>query len=253
MGAMKLKLLSCEVFRPELEHAIGQGRGHVSAEFLPFGLHDTPNELRQELQARVDCVAEGVYGAILLGFGLCSRAVVGLVARHTPLVLPKTHDCIAVLLGSRRRYDEQFAREPGTYYYSAGWIERSLSRDGNPFEAPSQSSSVQRRFEEYVAKYGEDNARYLMEVEAGWTVHYTRAAFINTHVGDIPDYRRFVRKVAADNDWRYEELAGDPGLLLRLLDGDWDNDFLVVPPGREVVARYDGEVLGYRPGGSPSS
>jgi hypothetical protein len=247
MTDMKLKLLSCEVFQPEFEQALQQGRGHISADFLPFGLHDKPEELRHELQARIDAVPPGVYGAILLGFGLCSRAVVGITARHTPLVLPKTHDCIAMLLGSRQRYDEQFASQPGTYYYSAGWIIRSLSRDGNPFEAPSQSSSAQRRFEEYVEKYGEDNARYLMEIEAGWTMHYSRVAFINTRVGDIPYYRQFVNKIAADNDWNYEELAGDPALMLRFLDGDWDNDFLVVSPGQEVIARHDGDVIGCRP------
>lgn len=244
---MKLKLISCEVFKPEFEQAVKQGKSDLSIEFLPFGLHEKPDELRRELQAAVDAVPEGVYGAILVGYCLCSRAVVGLVARHTPLVLPKAHDCIAVLLGSRQRYNEEFAREPGTYYYSAGWIDRSMSREGNPYGTPTQNAAAQRRYEEYVAKFGEDNAQFLMEVESGWTTQYSRTAFINTNVGDIPHYRDYVQKIAVDNQWKYEEIQSDLGLISRFLDGRWDDDFLLVPPGQQVTATHDNEVLGCRP------
>lgn len=241
---MNLKLISCEVFQPEFEQAVRQGKSNLSVEFLPFGLHEKPDELRKELQAKIDAVAEGVYAAILVGYCLCSRAVVGITARHTPLVLPKAHDCIAVLLGSRQKYDEQFAREPGTYYYSPGWVGRHETRDGNPFGAPTQNTAAQKRFEEYVQKYGEDNAQFLMEVESSWTTNYSRAAFINTNVGDIPHYRQFVQKIAADNGWKYEEIPSDLGLISRFLDGRWDQDFLVVPPGYRITGKYDGEILG---------
>ena len=243
---MNLKLISCEVFQPEFEQAVKQRKSDLSVEFLPFGLHEKPDELRKELQARIDAVAEGVYGAILIGYCLCSRAVVGIRARNTSLVLPKAHDCITVLLGSRQRYNEEFAREPGTYYYSPGWIDRSRSSEGNPFGAPTQNAAMQRRLEEYVQKFGEDNALFLMEVESAWATQYSRAAFINTNVGDVPDYRDFVKKVAADNKWKFEEFQSDLGLISRFLDGRWDDDFLIVPPGREVIARYDGDILGCR-------
>jgi hypothetical protein len=244
---MKLKLISCEVFQPEFEQAVKQGKSDLSIEFLPFGLHEKPDELRTQLQERIDAVPAGVYGAILVGYCLCSRAVIGITARHTPLVLPKAHDCITVLLGSRQRYDEEFAREPGTYYYSSGWIAQSERIGGSPFDMPSQNGPAQRRYAEYVSKYGEDNARYLTEIESAWTTRYSRAAFINTNVGDIPHYRDFVKKVAADNKWKYEEIPSELGLISRFLDGRWNGDFLVVPPGHRITARYDSEVLGYEP------
>jgi hypothetical protein len=244
---MKLKLISCEVFQPELEQAVKQGKSDLSIEFLPFGLHEKPEELRAQLQERIDAVPAGVYGAILVGYCLCSRAVVGIQARHTPLVLPKAHDCITVLLGSRQRYNEQFAREPGTYYYSPGWIAQSEAVGGDPEQMPAQRGPQERRFAEYAQKYGEDNAQYLMEIESAWTSKYSRAAFINTNVGDIPHYRDFVKKVAADNDWKYEEIPSDLGLISRFLDGRWNGDFLVVAPGQQVTARYDAEILGCKP------
>lgn len=244
MSAMNLKLISCEVFRPEFEQAIAEGRSNLSAEFLSFDLHEKPDDLRSELQVRIDAVPEGVYAAILLGYCLCSRAVVGVTSRHTPLVLPRAHDCITVLLGSRRRYDEEFTSQPGTYYYSPGWIERARQRGGNPFGEMTQNAAAHRRFEEYVRKYGEDNAQYLMEIESGWTTQYSRTAFINTGIGDIPAYRDFVKTISTDNQWKFEEINGDPGLISRFLDGRWDEDFLIVPPGGQITALYDGQIVG---------
>ncbi len=121
---MNLKLISCEVFQPEFMQAVKQRKSDLSVEFLPFGLHEKPDELRKELQARIDAVADGVYAAILIGYCLCSRAVVGIKARNTSLVLPKAHDCITVLLGSRQRYDEEFAR--AGYLLLQPWLDRPV-------------------------------------------------------------------------------------------------------------------------------
>ena len=77
-----------------------------------------------KIQEAVDRTPEGVYDAILLGYGLCGNGLDGLTARHTRLVLPRAHDCIALLMGSRERYRAYFEANPGTYYRSTGWLER---------------------------------------------------------------------------------------------------------------------------------
>ena len=41
---------------------------------------------------------------------------------------------------------------------------------------------------------------------------------------------------------RYEKDA-DLSLIRALLNGDWDERFLVVEPGRRVVARYDESIF----------
>ena len=62
-------------------------------------------------------------GTIILGYGLCSRAVVGLRAEGCTLVVPRVDDCIAIFLGSGDAYRTQHCSEPGTYYLTKGWIE----------------------------------------------------------------------------------------------------------------------------------
>lgn len=75
----------------------------------------------------------------MIGYGLCGRGTVGVVARDVPLAIPRVHDCIALFLGSDARHREQFAKHPGTYYVSAGWVEekdpgpqrRAMGSDGD--------------------------------------------------------------------------------------------------------------------------
>ena len=60
------------------------------------------------------------YDAILIGYALCSNGVVGLTSRRIPLVIPRGHDCITLLLGSKELYRDYFDSHRGIYWYSSG-------------------------------------------------------------------------------------------------------------------------------------
>jgi hypothetical protein len=94
----------------------------VTYEVLDFGLHLTPEKLRDQLQEAIDG-ASAEADTIILGYGLCSMAVVSLKANGCTLVIPRVDDCIAIFLGSRAAYQKQFGQEPGTYYLTKGWVE----------------------------------------------------------------------------------------------------------------------------------
>jgi hypothetical protein len=104
------------------------------------------------------------------------------------------------------------------------------------------------KYEEYVEKYGEDNARYLMEFESSWIENYSRAAYIDLEFVRFLNYKEQAEKIATQKGWKYEELSGDVRLIRKLIDGEWNEDeFLIVQPGEEIVASYDDHVLGRRP------
>jgi hypothetical protein len=84
--------------------------------------------------------------------------VVGLTSRRLPLVIPRGHDCVTLLIGSKERYREYFDTHRGIYWYSSGWIERTLQPGRERYE-------LTRRH--YMETYGEDNAEFLMEMEQG--------------------------------------------------------------------------------------
>ncbi len=95
---------------------------NIDSEFLEYGLHDTPDKLRQELQKCIEKSSQ--YDTLLLGYGLCSNGVAGLKSDKHRIIIPRVHDCISLLLGSRARYEDEFERHPGTFYLSNGWIKQ---------------------------------------------------------------------------------------------------------------------------------
>jgi hypothetical protein len=186
---------------------------------LDSGLHINPEVLKRVLQETVDASATSAE-TILLGYGLCSQAVVGLRANDCTLVVPKVDDCIGIFLGSEEAYKGQFRAEPGTYYLTKGWIEAGDS----PFA----------EYDGLVELYGEQKARRFMRQILK---NYTRLALINTGQYELERYRDYSRRTAARFGLRYEEIPGSNALIKKMLRGAWDGDFVIA---------YPGETIGYR-------
>jgi hypothetical protein len=243
---MRLKCLACEALAREAYLCAARSPHVIDVEIYRLGLHRDPADLRARLQARIDEAAGAVaageeeWDAVVMAYGLCGKSTAGLVARGVPLVLPRAHDCITLYLGSRERYNEQFREYPGTYWYTLDYCERSQGRVSLSADADMEMEAT---YEEYVEKYGEDNAEYLMEVMGAWREHYDRAAFIDMGVGETTAVVAKTQEDARNKGWAYEQLAGDLILVRRLLEGDWDEDFLVLQPGEQVTMTYDHAVV----------
>ncbi|MFO1501372.1 MAG: DUF1638 domain-containing protein [Verrucomicrobiota bacterium] len=96
---MHLKLISCEMFQPEIQAALARSNNNVEVEFLPKALHQLPpDQIVRALQTRIDQVRTAAFHAVLLAAGSCKHAFAGLTARTVPLVLPRAKDCISLLL-----------------------------------------------------------------------------------------------------------------------------------------------------------
>jgi hypothetical protein len=232
---MRMKCVACDVLARPVYLAAARSPHMVDVTLQHFGLHLTPGKLRESLQAEIDQAAEaGIYDAVVLAYGLCGKATEGLQAVGVPLVLPKAHDCITLFLGSRERYDDEFQACPGTYWYVQDFIERGESGEIPLSIGANTSANVDAVYTDYVNKFGKDNADYLMEAMSTWQAHYERAVYIDTGLGGENSAAQRAQDDAAQNGWRYERLAGDLVLIKKLLDGDWDSDFLTLSPGQQV-------------------
>ncbi len=252
---MRLCCIACEVLARPLYLAAARSPHIVDIQLFRRGLHLNPADLRTRLQAAVDEASARTFSdgrrefdAIAMGYGLCGQATAGLTARDIPIVVPRAHDCITLFLGSRGEYDRQFEEFPGTYWYAQDYIERDDGTGGSVALGAGTDADLDKVYPEYVAKYGKDNADYLMEVMGAWQKHYKRAAVIDMGIGDISDTLAKAEADASRRGWVVDRVAGDAVLMRRLLEGDWRDDFLIMQPGERLQMTFDQEVIGCRRG-----
>lgn len=234
---MRYKLLACKSMSRELSLLSALSSSVIDVTYVRRRLHDMPEKLNAFLQDEIDRIDSGQdsysddvrftedYDAILLGYGYCSGVVKGLRSKKYPLIVPKTNDCIALYLGSTEKYDELFAEQSGTYWYTPSWIE-----DG---QTPSEET-FKHRLKMYTAMYGEDNARYILDNEWGAGA-YKRAAYIDWDNLDFPNkqaYIDYTKKAAIYLGWDFKKLKGSDNLLKDFIDGCHDDRFAVARVGQ---------------------
>lgn len=244
---MLLKLIACNVFMREACACIARSPHVIDVEFTELGEHVHSATLRETIQARIDAADRSSknYDAILLLFGICGNAGVGLKARSKRLVIPRAHDCCTILLGSRKKYREHFEPNPSQPFSSVGYLER-----GNYFlRVEDGTASIQYgdSFADYVERYGEDAAKMI------WDAMHPRkdekAVFIDipetSHLGKAGEFRA----KAAEQGMEYVRLEGSLRLFQGLIFGEWNpSDYLVVEPGQETAGVYDFvEIMRARP------
>jgi|SRR5436190_16566134 len=247
---MFLKIIACEIAARELYYVAARSPNLLDVELLTQGHHDTPTTGREELQRRIHEVPAGKYDAILLGYGLCSNMLTGLTTRHTLLVIPRAHDCITFFLGSKERYQRCFAEHPGTYYYTSGWLECTKRRGnkgaiwGGGSLPAANARDLKATYEQWVKKYGEEQAKYLLQEMGRWTDTYSHGTLIRFDFLTELKFDEEVKRICNEKGWQYREIQGDLDLLQKLVDSQWDDhSFLIVLPGQKVIASHDDKIL----------
>jgi hypothetical protein len=247
---MRLLMLGCGLLLRELSDAIVHTPHLVEAQYMPVGLHDTGSvKMRESLQQAIDSADSKRFDAIVLGYALCGTGLAGVEARSIPLVLPRAHDCIALLMGSRSDYKKYFEANSGVYFRSVGWVEHQE-------ELKEQVAGVipgsDANLEELIAKYGESNGRFLYEEFTRYERNYTQLTYIENGLEPDNTFVEQARSEAEEKKWAFRKVEGRLSLFRRLLAGDWQEDFLIVPPGSHIEVTYDDQIVRAVPSVSPN-
>ncbi len=215
-------IIACRVLQSMLQQLL-PAESAENAIFMDYGLHRQPGKMTRVLQEEIDKIEAS--SLILLGYGLCGKGLAGIKSGKHTLKIPRVDDCIAILLGSRQAYRQEFNAAPGTYYLSKGWLE--------------SGSHPLKEYEEYLEKYGAEKTAWIMDQQYQ---HYERLVLVGHSQSDLETYRPQALKVARYCerwDMRYEELLGSYEYVRRLIDASAvsDNnseDFVIIPPGGEI-------------------
>lgn len=211
---MNCVLVACKTLEQELLAAMAQTGCRYPILWLEAGLHNWPDKLRARIQALLDSCTG--YDTVLLAMSFCGNSVVGLQAHNFRLVIPRSDDCITLLLGSLSRRQSL----KGAYFLTEGWLrgERNI-------------------WEEYrlcLARYGEKRGK---DIFAELLAHYTHLILVDTGCFHREALEPQVKQIAAALGLEYGCQPGTLGHLQQLLTGPWEEDrFVIADPHTSVTA-----------------
>jgi hypothetical protein len=221
MNARPTVIIACRVMQEHLQQLLPQG---TAVTYLEITLHNTPKKLAAALQQEIDSIPQP--SNVVIGYGLCGNGLVGVRSGPHTLIVPRTHDCVAIFLGSHQRYVQRFFANPNTYYLTRGWLDAK--------DEPLQD------YLDYVRDYDEETADYLVEMKYR---HYRKLCMVGYSQQELEECRPLAMRVAefCAKRWNmeYEEVIGSTALLEALIGmparlGSENSEFVVLEPGGEI-------------------
>jgi hypothetical protein len=194
---MRIGIVACETFERSLEHLTRDDADIVHKEYLEFGLHEYPEELKKKVVEKVNSL-EGKVDAVLLGYGICN-SLKGITNKmRVPTVQLVGDDCIGVLI-TPEGYDRERKKCAGTVYHTPyfakmnrEWTEKKLRSEMPNFE-----------------ELGIDVDWYLARLFDG----YSRVLFIDDGLGEKEKFLELSRTFAAELKLKHECTEGTLSLL----------------------------------------
>jgi len=215
---MNALIIACQMISDELNQAISRTGVDYPVIWTEARLHEHPDRLRASLQDEISRISNVRH--IILAFGCCGNAMLGLKAEGAPLIIPRVDDCISLLLGSQASY-YRLSSELSTYYLTRGWLE--------------YENGILSEFERNISRYGQTRANEISRV---MLQHYSRLILIDTGAYSIDACREKVQILAEVLGINCEIASGSGQLLDRLLLGPWDENFSVIPSGGMVTREH---------------
>lgn len=246
---MYLKLIACGVLQREFASLACRCPNTVDITTVRQQYHEVPANLTKVLQEEIDRIDNNTdphtndltrrdLDAILLGYGLCSNALVGLKSKKYKLVIPRAHDCATLVMGSKEAYQNYFETFKGSYFYTRGWYELGV------FELTDERR-VQEIRRLYMEKYqDEEIVDELMDLELDMMKHYKYITYVNWPGLSDETSRAWAKDMCDEHGWTFNEMEGSSSLLEDMLWGNWDEEkFLVLQPGETLTPSYDEQVI----------
>jgi hypothetical protein len=194
---MRIGIIACETFERGLEQLIKDDRDIVHKEYLEFGLHEYPEELKKAVIEKVNAL-EGKVDAVLLGYGICNSLRDVTHQMRVPTVRLEADDCIGALI-TPAEYEKERKKCAGTMYHT-------------PYFARMNRDWFEREMRKKMPNYEEvgiDIDWYLKVMFNG----YSRVLFIDDHLGNEQECMDLSRQFADELDLRWECREGTLSML----------------------------------------
>ena len=204
---MKEVILSCPTLKKEIQHILGEHKLDTPVYFLPRRLHADPKELAEYLQNTIDSFDN--VDRILICVSGCGGGTAKLKARAAELVIPKTRDCLDLLLSGDDV--KSINRAPNGIFMTESWWVTMKEGELN--------------LEKQIAAKGKEAGEaWLRQIFKGFEHFY----IIDTGVYDVAAVAKEMQPLIDVLEGTVEVVPGRCGLLRKLLTGSIDENFRVI-------------------------
>ena len=212
---MKTTILACETIRDEISYSVEKACVNYPTIWIESGLHDSPKLLNGRLQKELDTIKSN---RVLVAFGYCGNAILGLKTGNYETVIPRVDDCISLLLGSNKQREE-ISAEYAAYFLTGGWLrgERNILAE----------------YQHSQEKYGKELADMIMEKMYG---HYRTLCLIDNGISRIEPLIKDTKAIAYTLNLEQKTIQASVCYIDQLITGPWHTDrFIIKPPYATVT------------------
>jgi len=213
-------VIACQTLYDELNLAVKIANCNFPIIWIDSEYHLDPNKLREKLQKEID--AQDGVDNILFAYGCCGNGLVGLTATTANLIIPKTDDCISMLMS---KPGEKFERRKETYFLTKGWIE--------------SSKGLKQEYQNALRRYGPEKTKAIFKI---MLKNYKYLMLIDAGAYNIHEYIEKAAEIAEMTSLNLIVEKGSIWYLIKLLTGPYDKDFCIIKKGEKVTVEHFGFV-----------
>lgn len=207
-------VIACEMLEDEIREAMRQTGRDLPILWIDRGLHEHPERLREMLLSRIK--EAGDVDVIMLTFSYCGGALDGIYSEHSKLVIPLFDDCIRMLKssgpGCRGVVDCR------TMYFTGGWLR-----------------SERFIYEDYLKCCRRYGKKMGLRIFHEMLKNYRAFELMDTQSYDLEAFRLQAENAAKEFNLTFGTGMGSLRVLKKLFSQDWDEEFLILPPGERAT------------------
>lgn len=222
---MNTAILACKTLEDEVEQAVKRTNHNYPIYWIESGLHNYPEKLKQTLQQTIDKICK--YDYLIMLFGLCGNALLGLEAKNATLVIPKVDDCISLFLGGNEAR-RNMSKSSHAYYLTKGWLR--------------YENNIWQEYQKSIEKYGLEKTRSLFKI---LLKHYTQLVVIDTGAFDTSAFTKEASLIANELGLDLKVMAADLSMIDRALQKEWGSEFAIIKPGDRITMQDMGSCVNY--------
>lgn len=213
----KRLIYSCITLQKELEKTIARIGFDGQVNYLNTALHSDPQKMHQTLQKIIDENTEAE--EIVICVSGCGKATCDLKASTCNIAVPRTMDCIDILLtGSGVK------RPDGAIFITKSWMNFM------------KNSAID--YQKLVQERGQAAAEdFLKKLYHGFTDFY----IIDTGTYDLKEVEAYIMPLVKLLNGKLTYLKGPYKVLEKLVSGNYDSSVIFIPKGGTLsIHEFDG-------------